>query len=296
MTILVDACTWPHRGGLWCHLVSDASFEELHEFARRLGVPRAAFQGDHYDLDELTRERAIGQGAMAVDGRDVVAALRSSGLRRGPALAKAGLRGIAHLGSPTLTTERLLLRQWRVDDLRPMAEIHADQRVGEWLGGPLDETASTGFVDRQAVGLALRGIGMFAVERVADGVLIGAVGLGGVGPDFPFGPAIEVAWRLGAAFQGGGYATEAAAAVLRSGLTTFDVPRIAAFTATGNVASRAVMDRLNMRADHHLPEFDHPRLAVGHPLRRHVLRWSDGGSRAAEPAASPPSSASASAS
>ncbi len=287
MTILVDACTWPHRGGLWCHLVSDASFEELHEFARRLGVPRAAFQGDHYDLDELRRERAIAQGAMAVDGRDVVAALRSSGLRRGPALAKAGLRGVADLDSPTLTTKRLVLRQWRVDDLRPMAEIHADPRVGEWLGGPIGENASTAFVDRQAVGLALRGIGLFAVERVADGVLIGAVGLGGVGPEFPFGPAIEVAWRLGAVFRGSGYATEAAATVLRYGLTTFDVPRIAAFTATGNVASRAVMDRLGMRADHHLPEFDHPRLAVDHPLRRHVLRWSHHGSQAAEPSAIP---------
>lgn len=290
MTILVDACTWPHRGGLWCHLVSDVSFDELHAFARRLGVPRAAFQGDHYDLDELRRERAIDQGAMAVDGRDIVAALRSSGLRRGPALANAGLRGVVGLDSPTLATERLLLRQWRADDLRPMAEIHADARVGEWLGGPIGETASTAFVDRQAVGLALRGIGMFAVERAADGVLIGAVGLGGVGPDFPFGPAIEVAWRLGAVFQGNGYATEAAETVLRYGLTTFDVHRIAAFTATGNVASRAVMDRLGMRADYHLHEFEHPHLAVGHPLRRHVLRWSDDGSRSAEPEASPPRS------
>ena len=168
-----------------------------------------------------------------------------------------------------------------------MTELHADLRVGEWLGGTLSESASTAFVDRQAVGLALRGVGMFAVERVTDGVLIGAVGLGGVGPDFPFGPAIEVAWRLGAVHQGRGYATEAAAAALRYGLATFDLPRIAAFTATGNAASIAVMDRLGMVADRRLPEFDHPRLAAGHPLRRHVLRWSHDGSHAAEPSASP---------
>ncbi len=281
MTILVDPCTWPHRGGLWCHLVSDVSFDELHAFARRLGLPRAAFQGDHYDLDELRRERAIDMGAIAVDGREIVAVLRSSGLRRGPALAKSGLLGVAHLASPMLTTERLVLRQWLVDDLGPIAEMHADPRVGEWLGGTLGETESAAFVDRQAVGLALRGIGMFAVERVADGVLIGAVGLSGVGPDFPFSPAIEVAWRLSAAYQGSGYATEAASAALCYGLATFEVPRIAAFTATANAASRAVMDRLGMRADHQLPEFDHPRLAVGHPLRRHVLRWSHDDSRGA---------------
>lgn len=272
---------------MWCHLISDASFDELHAFARRLGVPRAAFQGDHYDLDEPRRERAIGHGAIAVDGRDIVAALRSSGLRRGPALSKSGLRGVAQLPSPTVTTKRLVLRQWRLDDLGPMAEIHADPRVGEWLGGTLDANASATFVDRQAVGLALRGIGMFAVERVFDRVLIGAVGLGGVGSDFPFGPAIEVAWRLGTAHQGRGYATEAAAAALHYGRTTFDVPRIAAFTATGNVASRAVMDRLGMRADHQLEEFDHPRLTVGHPLRRHVLRWSNDGSPSTEPSTEP---------
>ncbi len=285
MTVLVDACTWPHRGGLWCHLVSDISFDELHAFARGLGVPRAAFQGDHYDLDERRREHAIARGAVAVDGRDIVAALRSAGLRRGPALAKSGLRGVAHLDSPMLTTERLVLRQWSVDDLGPMAEIHSDERVGAWLGGTLGEAASAAFVDRQAVGLALRGVGMFAVERVADGVLIGAVGLGGVGSDFPFGPAIEVAWRLGAVHQGRGYATEAGAAALRYGLATFDLPRIAAFTATGNATSIAVMDRLGMVADRRFAEFDHPRLAAGHPLRRHVLRWSHDGSQAAEPSA-----------
>ena len=283
MTILVDACTWPHRGGLWCHLVSDASFDELHAFARRLDVPRAAFQGDHYDLDEPTRAKAIAQGAVPCDGREIIAALRESGLRRGPALVRSGLRGVTHIVTPVLATERLVLRQWRVDDLGPMAAIHADPVIGEWLGGTLGESGSAAFVDRQAVGLALRGIGMFAVERVDDGVLIGSVGLGGVGRDFPFGPAIELAWRLGPAHRGRGYATEAAAAALHYAFATFEVPRIAAFTAVGNSASIAVMDRLGMRADHRFAEFDHPRLAVGHPLRRHLLRWSSEGPSPAPP-------------
>ncbi|HVX53052.1 DUF4031 domain-containing protein, partial [Nocardioides sp.] len=33
MALLVDDATWPGRGRLWCHLVSDSSFEELHAFA-----------------------------------------------------------------------------------------------------------------------------------------------------------------------------------------------------------------------------------------------------------------------
>lgn len=273
MTVLVDPCNWPHRGGLWCHLVSDESFAELHDFARRLGLPRAAFQGDHYDLDESARTRAVGAGAREVSGREIVDALRSSGLRRGPALAKRGLRGVADLPVATIATERLTIRQWRAQDVEPMGRIHGDAAVGRWLGGTLDRSANAAFIDRQAVGLALRGIGMFAVERTVDGVLVGSVGLGGVGHDYPFGPAIEVAWRLSPKHQGRGYAGEAAAAVLRYGTSTFGVARIAAFTAVGNEASLSVMLRLGMRADELIAEFDHPRLAAGHPLRRHALRW-----------------------
>lgn len=273
MTLLVDPCSWPHRGRHWCHLVSDESFDELHAFVARLGIPRAAFQGDHYDLDEVARRRAVVFGAREVGGRALVSALRGAGLRRGPALAKGGLPGVAHLPTSTVATDRLLLRQWTVHDLEPMAEIHGDPAVGRWLGGTLASAASAAFVDRQAVGLALRGIGLFAVERSVDGALLGAVGLSGVGSEFPFGPALEIAWRLSPAHQGAGYATEAAAAVLRHGSTTFGVDRIAAFTAAGNVASLAVMGRLGMRADESMDEFDHPRLEIGHPLRRHVLRW-----------------------
>ena len=52
------------RSARWCHLVSDASFEELHAFAARLGIPRRFFQGDHYDLPEHLRARALELGAV----------------------------------------------------------------------------------------------------------------------------------------------------------------------------------------------------------------------------------------
>ena len=82
MTVLVDAAIWPFEGRKWAHLVSDTSFEELHEFAEQLGIPRRAFQGDHYDVQTEYRDRAIALGAEAVPSRELVRRLRAAGLRR----------------------------------------------------------------------------------------------------------------------------------------------------------------------------------------------------------------------
>ncbi len=82
MTVLVDAAIWPFEGRKWAHLVSDKSFEELHEFAEQLGIPRRAFQGDHYDVPTEYRDRAIALGAEAVHSRELVRRLRTAGLRR----------------------------------------------------------------------------------------------------------------------------------------------------------------------------------------------------------------------
>lgn len=82
MTILVDHAIWPWRGRRWAHLVSDVDYEELHVFAARLGIPRRAFQGDHYDVPEELRAVAISYGAVVVDGRVLVRRLRAAGLRK----------------------------------------------------------------------------------------------------------------------------------------------------------------------------------------------------------------------
>jgi hypothetical protein len=82
VTILVDPAIWPWRGRRWAHVVSDESYDELHEFAARLGIERRWFQGDHYDLPEEHRERAIALGATPVPSRELVRRLRDSGLRR----------------------------------------------------------------------------------------------------------------------------------------------------------------------------------------------------------------------
>lgn len=68
---------------MWCHLVSDASFAELHAFASGVGLPEQAFHRDHYDVPAERRNEVLHAGARAVTARELVRQLRAAGLRRG---------------------------------------------------------------------------------------------------------------------------------------------------------------------------------------------------------------------
>ena len=82
MAIFIDPPTWPGHGRLWSHLISDTSYEELHAFAARLGVPPRAFERDHYDLVADRFDSALAAGAVVVPSREIVARLHAAGLRR----------------------------------------------------------------------------------------------------------------------------------------------------------------------------------------------------------------------
>ena len=99
---------------------------------------------------------------------------------------------------------------------------------------------------------------------------MGFVGLTHVGFDARFAPAVEVLWRLARASWGRGYATEAAREACRIAFDELRLPQVVSFTVPANLRSRAVMERIGMTHDPD-DDFDHPKLAEGHPLRRHVL-------------------------
>jgi hypothetical protein len=90
MAVYVDQAIWARHGRKWCHLVAD-DIDELHRFARTLGLHRSSYQGPpktarpHYDLTSYERRRAIAYGAAACDRTAVVMIVRK--LRRQAALS-----------------------------------------------------------------------------------------------------------------------------------------------------------------------------------------------------------------
>lgn len=80
--IFIDPPTWPGRGQLWSHLISDTSLEELHDFAVQLDLHSRSFDGDHYDVPATEYQRVVDAGAIPVGSREIVARLHAAGLRR----------------------------------------------------------------------------------------------------------------------------------------------------------------------------------------------------------------------
>jgi RimJ/RimL family protein N-acetyltransferase len=169
-----------------------------------------------------------------------------------------------------LRTSRLILRDWRDDDLPAFAAMNADPLVMAHFPSVLDRAASDALAARKRAHLAAHGWGSWAVEVPGEAEFIGYVGLQPVSFEASFTPAVEIGWRLARAQWGRGLATEAARAALGFGFGQLDLPEIVSFTVPANARSRAVMERLNMTRDP-AGDFDHPRLPDGHPLRRHVL-------------------------
>jgi RimJ/RimL family protein N-acetyltransferase len=167
-----------------------------------------------------------------------------------------------------IRTELLLLRDWTDADRGPFAAINADPRVTEFLP-PQDRAESDAGIDRQ-MALAAAGEPCFlAAERISDAAFLGFIGVKPVTFAAPFS-GYEIGWRLGAAFWGHGYASEGARAALDQAFHVLGLAEVFAITVPANLRSQAVMLRIGMERVEG-GDFDHPALAVGDPLRRHVL-------------------------
>ena len=152
---------------------------------------------------------------------------------------------MAHLGIPTLTTERLVLRPFGPEDLDGLVELHAEESFWWYpLRSAMSAAATAAFLGRVLELYRSDGFGLEAVVERASGSLIGWAGL--AVPHFlpEVLPAVEVGWRLAGPYRRRGLATEAGAAAVDFGFTSGGLERIVSIYEPENVASGRVMEKL----------------------------------------------------
>lgn len=169
-----------------------------------------------------------------------------------------------------LKTKRLILRRWKTSDVEPFFALNSDPEVMRHFPSILSIDQTKSFIAAAEAHFDREDFGLWALELAETNEFIGFTGLSIPKFTSHFTPCVEVGWRLAHKFWGNGYAPEAAREALRDGFERMGLPEIVSFTATVNTNSIRVMEKLNMKRDP-AEDFDHPNVAEGHHLRRHVL-------------------------
>lgn len=145
---------------------------------------------------------------------------------------------------PVLETARLRLRAPRLGDMDAWAEILCGP-AGPDLGGPFTRDEAFGEF-AAAVGLwLLRGHGLWTVEPLAGGSVLGFVLIG-------FEPGDrepELGWLFRPAAEGQGFAQEAARAARAHAFGPMGLPALVSYMAPGNARSARLAERLGAVED-----------------------------------------------
>ena len=143
-----------------------------------------------------------------------------------------------------IETERLRIRHFTPDDWHAVHAYTGDASVMTFL----PEDVMTEEQTRQFIATSMTEEAQaYAVDLRAEDRLIGHVGF------HPwYAPHIyEIGWVFHPQYHGQGYATEAAAALLRYGFETLSVHRVIATCQPENTPSSRVMEKLGMQREAH---------------------------------------------
>ncbi|MFK4085391.1 GNAT family N-acetyltransferase [Kribbella sp. NPDC020789] len=145
------------------------------------------------------------------------------------------------LPTPTISTDRLLLRPFEDSDADALFELHSNAHVLRyWDSPPWTERSRADRFLATCRQLAAEGTGArLAVDR--DGAFIGWCSFSQWNPEYR---SASLGYCFGEAAWGHGYATEAARAVLGWAFETLDLNRVQAEADTRNIASGRVLEKL----------------------------------------------------
>jgi RimJ/RimL family protein N-acetyltransferase len=146
---------------------------------------------------------------------------------------------------PPLVTDRLVLRDLRLDDAHAVAGRAGDRRVARFLIAvptPYPVSLAARWIDGRLSWWPARGVTMAIARRDDPDELLGTASLRRFSRD----RRAELGYWLGADAWGHGFATEAAGALIDFGFRDLGLERIYAQVLEGNAASCRVLEKLGM--------------------------------------------------
>lgn len=148
-----------------------------------------------------------------------------------------------------LTTDRLVIRDWSVDDAEAAYLIYGSTEVTHWLTPAMDRVPDVATMRsvlqawQEAQPNLLTPRGRWAVQRASDGLVVGGLGIRLLPP---FEEDLELSWQLRPDVWGQGYATESARALIDWAFTQ-DTEELFAVARPNNTRAIATAKRLGMQ-------------------------------------------------
>jgi [ribosomal protein S5]-alanine N-acetyltransferase len=161
---------------------------------------------------------------------------------------------------PQLTTERLLLRPFVLEDAPTVQELVSPREVAAPLDAmphPYPDGAAAEWIATHAGRAEAGSAFTWAVTTLRDGTLIGAIEIRAEA----LHQRGEFGYWTGMPYWNQGFTTEAAGRVVRQGFETLDLHRIQALVLPGNTGSVRVLEKLGFQREG--------------VLRDYVLRWGE---------------------
>jgi RimJ/RimL family protein N-acetyltransferase len=158
-------------------------------------------------------------------------------------------RGGFRVMDTALITDRLIIRDWSVDDADDALATYGPSDVAHWLTPAMDRVADVAAMRsvlqawQEAQPNLLTPRGRWAVQRRDDNAVIGGLGIRLLPP---YEEDLEVSWQLNPQVWGQGYATEAGLALIAWAFTQ-DIDELFAVTRPNNLRAIATAKRLGMQ-------------------------------------------------
>jgi RimJ/RimL family protein N-acetyltransferase len=162
------------------------------------------------------------------------------------------------VSEPVLETERLVIREWRDDDLEPFAAMLGDPETMRYYPRPYSPEEAWAFIERNRARYVANGFGLWALEERGTGAFVGDCGL--VSTLVEGMAEVEIIWHVVRERWRQGIATEAAAAIRDHGFGPVGLRRLIALIRPDNDPSQGVARKLGMGIERTAEFHDLPHL------------------------------------